>query len=314
MKRLFKRLGISVLAVICMTCSLASCSINGKDKDDDKLSIVTTIFPSYDFAKEISGENADITMLLKPGQESHTYEPTTQDILAIQNCDLFIYVGGENDAWVEDILESFDESVNTIKMLDCVDTCTEEHDHDEHDHEGHKHSTDEHVWTSPKNAMAISQEICDTLCEIDKEHEAKYKENCKEYLSELEALDSDIREVVTSAKRKTLVFGDRFPFLYFANEYGLSYHAAFVGCSTETEPSAKTIAELIDKIENEGIPCVLYIEFSAQTVADSIAEQTGVKSLMLHSCHNVTQEEIDKGATYITLMRGNIEVLKEALN
>lgn len=309
----------SLLCVSIVTGSLTSCSLGDKlkGKDDGKLDIVTTIFPSYDFAKEISGDNANITMLLKSGQESHTYEPTTQDILSIQNCDLFIYVGGENDAWVDDILESFDEPVTVIKMMDCVQLCEEVHIEgtDDHDHEhDHDHETDEHVWTSPKNAMAISQEICDTLCEIDEDNKDEYKKNCENYLSELQKLDGEIREVVESAKRDTLVFGDRFPFLYFAQEYGLNYYAAFSGCSTETEPSAKTIAFLIEKIESEDIPAVLYIEFSAQTVADSIAEQTGTKSLLLHSCHNVTKEEIEDGASYISLMEGNIEVLKEALN
>lgn len=296
--------------------SLTSCDLPdaiGKN-DDGKLSIVTTIFPSYDFAKELCGDDADITILLKPGQESHTYEPTAQDILAIEKSDLFIYVGGENDKWVEDILESFDEPIETIRMIDFADTCEQEHTEDGHDHSGHEHETDEHVWTSPKNAILITEAIADKLCEINGDSKDKYQQNCSEYVKELETLCNDIQSVVDSSKRKTLVFGDRFPFVYFAEDFGLDCYAAFEGCSTETEPSAQTMASLIEKIETEDIPVVLYIEFSAQTVADSIAEQTGCKSLLFHSCHNVTEDEIDGGATYISLMKANLEVLREALN
>ncbi len=309
-----KKIAAAVMCGTLLCVSLCSCSAmdNLKGKDNEKLSIVTTIFPSYDFARQLCGTNADITMLLKPGQESHTYEPTAQDIMAIQECDLFIYVGGENDSWVEDILESFDEPVETIAMTDCVGLIEEVHDEaDGHDHD--EHETDEHVWTSPKNAMAISGEIAEKLCEIDEKNEKYYKESLDKYLRELESLDNDIRSVVEGGKRKTLIFGDRFPFAYFANEYGLTCYAAFQGCSSETEPSPKVLAELIEKVEAEDIPAVLYIEFSAQTVADSIAEQTGCKSLLLHSCHNVTEKEIADGATYVSLMRQNIETLKEAL-
>ncbi len=311
--RITKRIAVALMCGVMLCVSLCSCNAmdNLKGKDDGKLSIVTTIFPSYDFARQLCGTNADITMLLKPGQESHTYEPTAQDILAIQECDLFIYVGGENDSWVEDILESFDEPVETVAMMDCVGAIEVLH---EDEHEGHdKHETDEHVWTSPKNAMAISEAIAEKLCEIDEKNTEYYKDSLDKYSDELQALDSEIRSVVEGAKRNTLIFGDRFPFAYFANEYGLDYYAAFSGCSTETEPSAKVLSDLIEKVKSEGIPAVLYIEFSAQTVADSIAEQTGCKSLLLHSCHNVTEQEIEGGATYISLMRNNIETLKEAL-
>lgn len=312
---LFKKCIASVMCLVVGALSLTACDIPGRDKENDgKLNIVTTIFPSYDFAKELCGDGATVTMLLKPGQESHTYEPTAQDILAIEKCDLFIYVGGENDKWVEDILESFDEPVDTVRMIDFADTCTDSHDEDSHDHEGHEHETDEHVWTSPKNAISITQGISEKLCEIDSENKDKYEQNCDSYVKELEALCGEIQSVVDSSKRKTLVFGDRFPFVYFARDFGLDCYAAFEGCSTETEPSAQTMASLIERINAENIPVVLYIEFSAQTVADSIAEQTGCRSLLFHSCHNVTDEEIENGATYLSLMRGNIEVLKEALN
>lgn len=305
----------SLLCAVIATGSLTSCSISDKlyDKGSEKLSIVTTIFPSYDFARELCQNEANITMLLKPGQESHTYEPTAQDILAIEQCDLFIYVGGENDKWVEDILESFDEPVNTIRMLDHSKICEEEHIDGTHHSDHDEHTTDEHVWTSPKNAITITEAIADKLCEIDNKNEQGYKENCKRYVTELEKLCTQINSVVENGKRKTLLFGDRFPFTCFAQEFGLDCYAAFSGCSTETEPSAQTMAFLIDKIQTENIPVVLYIEFSAQTVADSIAEQTGCKSLLFHSCHNVTKEEIDAGATYLTLMTENIKVLKEAL-
>lgn len=297
---------LSVLLCIALTAMyLCSCSDIKAPSDSGRLSIVTTIFPPYDFARQIAAANADVTMLLRAGQESHTYEPTAQDILRIQNCDLFIYVGGENDVWVEDILSSFDESVNTLRLLDCCETVEEE---------GHEHETDEHVWTSLSNAQLICRAISDELSEIDSDNAQLYEDNCDKYCSQLENLDRQFRDTVSDGKRNTLVFGDRFPFRYFAEDYGLRCYAAFSACSAESEPSAKTLASLINKVTDENIPLVMYIEFSAETVANSIAEQTGCRTALFHSCHNVTQQEIDSGATYLSLMENNLKVLKEALN
>ena len=203
---------------------------------------MATIFPPYDFARQIAKDKADITMLLPPGSESHSYEPTPQDIIKIQNCDIFIYVGGESDTWVNEIFKSIDtKNIKVISLMDVVDPVEEEPVEGmqtEDEHSGANAEYDEHVWTSPKNAIKISQKISDVLCEVDAENSAEYKKNCSEYLSSLTVLDNDFTNLVKSAKRKVMVFGDRFPFRYFVDAYGLSYYAAFPGCSSETEPSA----------------------------------------------------------------------------
>ncbi len=309
------RKNIKTAAVIAAMLPMMFMTSCGEQQQSDKLSIVTTIFPPYDFAREITDGSCDIQILLKPGQESHSYEPTIKDILAIENCDLFIYTGGESDVWVEDMLKSFDEPVNALRLIDICDVKEEAEigaEHDHHDNE-EEHSIDEHVWTSLHNAQDICGGICNAVCAIDSENADEYQKNCSAYCEKLKQLDGEFSSVVNGAKRKTLVFGDRFPFRYLADDYGLECYAAFSGCSDETEPSAATFAYLIDKIESEGLPDVLYIEFSAENAARAIAEQTGCNARLFHSCHNVTQEEMQNGVSYISLMEDNLQVLKEAL-
>ena len=507
---------ISFIILTAMVFTLFGCTANTKN-DEDKLKVVTTIFPQYDFVRQIAGDNVSLKMLLKPGVESHSYEPTPADIIAIQDCDLFITVGGENESWVENILKSFDSSkIKVLKLMDCVDVVETEHDHDhdhghshevnpddikdrpltdwegswnsgipfvndgsldgyisglatsngttadveknnllakwkseyntlkfdgdklsingqaeaqykyagyelvtsengdavwykfeivaetqgmpkyiafndhgtggddhdhedehdheeDHDHEGaahfhlrygdtsfeeilsienwaptffdasasgtvvnetmsghshsshdeeeehdhgddHEHEFDEHVWTSPKNAIKIVNQINEILGMLDSENAESYNEKTQGYITELNNLDSSFREIVDNAARKTLIFGDRFPFRYFADEYGLEYFAAFPGCSTETEPSAGTIKDLIDKVKNEQIPVVFYIELSNMKIANTIIEGTNAKNLLFHSCHNVTSEDFSSGVTYVSLMQQNVETLREALS
>lgn len=283
----------------------------------DKLNIVTTIFPPYDFARILGGGNVNVTMLLSPGMESHFYEPTPQDMIAINESDLFIYVGGESDAWVGDMMDSLEHgNLRTLTLMDCVETVEEESVEGmevEHGEEEHGEAYDEHVWTSPRNAILILEKIADALCEADPGHEAFYRQNQKVYQAGLESLDGEYLEVVNAGSRKELIFGDRFPFRYLSDAYGLDYYAAFPGCSPETEPSAATIAFLTDKVVADGIPLVLYLELSNGKIADAIAEAAGVGTAMLHSCHNVSADEVKEGATYMGLMEQNLEVLKEAL-
>lgn len=288
--------------------------------EDDKLSIVTTIFPPYDFARKIGGENVEVTMLLAPGVESHSYEPTPQDIIQINESDLFIYVGGESDAWVEGITDSLDQSVKTLTLMNCVDVVEEEHVEGMETEESHDHSKveideeyDEHVWTSPKNAKLIVAKLREKLCEIDESHSKFYEENEKAYTQQLEELDQAYETVVENSVRRELIFGDRFPFRYLVDAYGLSYYAAFPGCSSETEPSAATVAFLTEKVREEQIPVVLYLELSNHKIADAIAETTGTSTAMLHSCHNISKDEVTAGVTYLSLMEQNLEVLKGAL-
>lgn len=313
-------------------------------EENKKISVVATIFPQYDFVRQIAGENVELKMLLKPGEETHSYEPTPQDIIAIQDSDLFIYVGGENDAWVEDILESMpDNGRKTLKLVDCVDTVEEEHvegmkeerghDHDEddaeheedeEDHEEHGqhgqedthsvHEIDEHVWTSPVNAIKIVEQIKEELCEIDSKNASAYEENAEAYVAQLKELDQEFQDVVDHSKRKLMIFGDRFPFRYFAEAYDLDYYAAFSGCASDTEPSAATMAFLINKVQDEKINTILKMELSNENIAKAIAEATNADVKEFYSCHNLTAEQFENGETYLSLMEKNVETLREVLN
>lgn len=297
-------------------------------RDSEKVHVVTTIFPPYDFVREIAGDNVELRMLLKPGEESHSYEPTPQDMIAIQESDLFIYTGGENDVWVEEILSSMpDSGRQVLKLIDCVDTVEEEHvegmkespghshDGQEEDEETHSvHEIDEHVWTSPVNAEQIVEEISKALTAADPSGQAVYEENAEVYKEKLSELDEEFRDVVKGAERKLLIFGDRFPFRYFADEYGLDYYAAFPGCAGDTEPSAATMAFLIDKVKEENVPAVLKMELSNDDIAAAIAEATGTEVKIFYSCHNLSAEDFENGETYLSMMQKNVRTLKEVLN
>jgi zinc transport system substrate-binding protein len=259
-------------------------------------------------------------MLLPPGAESHSYEPSPRDIITIQNSDVFIYIGGESDAWVDRILDSMDtQNMEIIRLMDAVDVVEEEivegmEEEEEEGEDGEEEAEyDEHIWTSPRNAALMINAITDGLCEKDKANAQFYRQNAEAYKIKLDELDAAFKQVVNGAKRKVIVFGDRYPFRYFSDAYGLSYFAAFPGCSTETEPSAATVAFLINKIRAEKIPVVFHIELSNEKMADTIAEETGAKKLRLHAVHNISKRDFDNGATYIDLMTLNVDALREAL-
>lgn len=304
--------------------SLAGCGTGdsaqnaaGGDNNDEIMSVVTTIFPPYDFVRQIAGDKAELTMLLSPGTESHSYEPSPQDIIKIQEADIFIYVGGESDEWVKDILDSADtSSMDIIAMMDSVKVAYEEPvnsvETDDKDEEEPEY--DEHIWTSPVNAIAIVQDITAALCRADSSNSSYYDKRASDYIDKLSSLDEQLHQVTDGAKRNTIIFGDRFPFRYLADQYGLDYYAAFPGCSTDTEASAATVAFLIDKLKEDNIPVVFYIELSNEQMTDAICEATGAKKLLLHSCHNVTKDDFEAGVTYVSLMEQNIRNLKEALN
>ncbi len=312
-----KRITAIILSAVFLAALLCGCKTDN-DKSDDRVNVVTTIFPPYDFVRQVGGDNVNVSMLLKPGTESHNYDPTPQDIIKIQDADIFIYVGGESDEWVREILESDDKQPKkVIALTDCVDTVQEDITTGmtvEEENDSDKIEYDEHVWTSPQNALTISRKITEVLEELDSKNKKSYEKNMLEYARELSSLDNDFKEAVDKAKNKTLIFGDRFPMRYFADEYGLGYFAAFPGCSSDMEPSAATISFLINKVREKKIPVVFTIEFSNGKVADTICEATGAKKLEFHSCHNVSQEMFDDGATYISIMRTNLKNLKEALD
>ena len=314
---------------------LTGCSSYEK-KDSGTLSIVTTCFPPYDFARAVTGGEADITMLLCPGAEAHSYEPTPLDIAEIQRCDVFIYLGGEGEVWVDKILDSFDTGDMTIiRLFDYIDPLEEEavagaspsgHDHDhaheeEHDEDEHdsdeEHSShggyDEHIWTSPQNAIKCVSGISEALCEANTAESYIYETNTADYIAQLEELDRDFAEMAENAPNDVIVIGDKFPFRYLTHDYDLEYFAAFSGCSSESEPGVYTMAFLIDEILEHEIDTVFYLEFSTKKLAEKLCAATGAEMLPLQSCHNVSQENFENNVTYIDLMRQNLKNLKEAL-
>ena len=295
---------------LCLCLILCGCTAEPEQTHDkSKLQIVCTSFPAYDFAREIAADRAELTLLIKPGSEVHSYEPTPKDMIRIQESDLFICNGGESEQWVETLITS---ELNTIYMMDCVDTVEESADGIYNAEDGEP-ELDEHVWTSPLNAIKISEEICNALCKLDTANAEEYKMNFTAYRAQLMALDREFRQVIKNSGKHTLVFADRFPMRYFALEYGLDCYAAFPGCSSETEPSAKTVAYLIDRVREYKIPAVLYMEFSNQKMADVICEDTGCKKLPFYSAHSVSAEQFRQGVSYLDLMRINLNSLKEAL-
>lgn len=300
-----------IAILLCLCLMLCGCTAQPeKPHDETKLQIVCTSFPAYDFAREIAGDRAELTLLIKPGSEVHSYEPTPKDMIRIQESDLFICNGGESEQWAETLITP---KLNTIYMMDCVDTVEESADGIYNAEDGEP-ELDEHVWTSPLNAIKISEEICNALCKLDTDNAEAYKTNFTAYKAQLMALDREFRQVIKNSGKHTLVFADRFPMRYFALEYGLDCYAAFPGCSSETEPSAKTVAYLIDRVREDKIPAVLYMEFSNQKMADVICEDTGCRKLPFYSAHSVSAEQFEQGVSYLDLMRINLNSLKEALS
>ena len=320
-KRLF-----AVLLALTLAAGLCGCA-DRQRAEDGRLQVVCSVFPYYDFARQIGGDDVDVTLLVAAGKETHSFEPTPLDVITLSQADVFLYNGGESEAWVDDILSAAGENIAvTLPLMPQVSALAEEwaegmegahdeHDHD-HDHETHDSDDieyDEHVWTSPVLAKALCQAICDALCQADPAHREGYQARLRDYLAQLDGLDAAFREVVEAGHRRLLVFGDRFPLLYFCKEYGLDYRAAFHGCASDTEPSLATLKYLIDKVEDEEIPVVYTIELSSRKVADAIAETTGAKVLTFHSCQTVSRTEFDGGATYLSLMEQNVEALREGL-
>lgn len=299
-----------IAILLCLCLMLCGCTAQPeKPHDETKLQIVCTSFPAYDFAREIAGDRAELTLLIKPGSEVHSYEPTPKDMIRIQESDLFICNGGESEQWAKTLITP---ELNTIYMMGCVDTVEESADGIYNAEDGEP-ELDEHVWTSPLNAIKISEEICNALCKLDTDNAEEYKMNFIAYKAQLMALDREFRQVIKNSGKHTLVFADRFPMRYFALEYGLDCYAAFPGCSSETEPSAKTVAYLIDRVREDKIPAVLYMEFSNQKMANVICEDTGCKKLPFYSAHSVSAEQFEQGVSYLDLMRINLNSLKEAL-
>lgn len=286
--------------------ALTGCGAPGETKNH-KLKIVTTLFPQYDFARQIAGEYADVRLLLPPGTESHSYEPSPSDMIAINKADLFIYTGDAMEGWVSGILNSIEGDPVVLDLSLFIKDFKGQSD-------SHRHDIDPHVFTNPRYAMDIATAISGAISKLDPEHYNVYEMNGTALHQSLAALDQSFRTVVGNATRNKLIFGSRFPFLYFVEEYALNYDAAYDSCSSETEPAASDVARLVDTVREEKIPVVFYDEQSGPEIAKLICEETGAKPLLFHSCHNVSKEEFKNGATYISLMRTNVEHLKEALS
>lgn len=294
-----------------------------------QLQIVTTIFPEFDWVREVLGDNADnaeITMLLDNGVDLHNYQPTAGDILKISTCDLFIYVGGESDEWAEDALQgSSNEDRKEISLLEALGGSAKEEEvvegmeAEKEEGEGDEEENpeyDEHVWLSLKNAQVLCDVIAGALMEIDSDNSSIYQENAKSYNEKLARLDTEYQTAVDSSAQKTILFGDRFPFRYLADDYGLSYYAAFTGCSAETEASFETIIFLAGKVDELGLHSVLTIDKSDQKIAQTIVENTRSKDqqiLALDSMQSMTSEDVSEGLTYLSVMERNLSVLKDAL-
>lgn len=315
-----KRKLLAVITAAATVFSLCACSSESSysSNDSGKLKIISTVFPPYDLARQIAGDNAEISILLPPGSEIHNYEPSAKDMIAIRNCDIFLYIGGENEQWAEKLINSNDtENVTAVKLIDYVPTLSEdedEHDHDhDHDHE-HEHETDEHIWTSPKNAQLMLSAVYDAICKVDPSGKQTYTKNKDAYAKQLSDLDNAYRSAVDNAKNKTIVLADKFPFRYLAHEYGLEFSAAFAACSDESEPGVSTMIKLTKTIKENNIPAVYYLEFSSTKIADTLCDETGATKLMLHSCHNVSKQDIENNVSYVDLMKQNLENLKLTLN
>lgn len=303
-----------ILLIVLGLFLLTGCKIN----TNNKKTIIATNFPAYDAVRAIIGDTdtIEVKMLLKPGSDIHDFEPTPKDVKNIIDSSLFVYVGGESDEWIDDILNDINkDNTKLIRLMDLVNLKEEEITEGmESDEEEEEFEYDEHIWTSPLNEIIIINYLKDEIIKIDPDNKGIYEENANKYIDELYSIDNEIKDIVNNSKRKTIVFGDRFPLRYFADEYGLKYYAAFPGCSEQTEASAKTISFLINKVKDEDIPVVFKIELSNGKIAETIADETNAKVLEFATAHNISLKDFDAGITYIDIMKNNIEVLREALN
>lgn len=316
-----------IFSILC--CMVLMCGCGEVPEKNDKLSIVCTVFPEYDWVREITSgheENFEITYLLSNGSDMHSYQPTVDDMIKISSCDLFIYIGGESDKWTKDaIKQAKNKDLKTISLLDSLGSSVKEEEHKEgmqdSDEEDHDHEEqaeyDEHIWLSLKNAETLCNSIAEEIYSLDPENKSDYQNNLTDYCKQLENLDTKYSETLSAVPNKTLIFGDRFPFRYLVDDYGLDYYAAFSGCSAETEASFETITFLSDKIDEINANTIFTIEGSDDSIANAIISSTEKKNQKiahLNSIQSVNSEQVKNGTTYISIMESNLDILKEALS
>lgn len=322
LKSLFRG-AASVLLCAFLLFSLFGCSESEKESATEKegIKVVATLFPQYSLAKEIAKDRADVVLLLPPGVDSHSFDPSMSELLKMKNADLFLYTGDAMESWAAAFIKAADENMTAvdlsegIELLSAHDGDDEEHEeHEEHEHHGHGHNVDPHIFTSPVNALHMTRTICDALCEKDPANAAYYAENAKGLYDALSALDADARALAEQAKDKTLYFGGEFSLLYFVREYGFSYMSLYDTCSEGAEPSVRRMKEIIDAMKKDGAKVIFYPELCDMRAAKSIAECTGATPLLFHSCHNLSAKDFRDGKTYVGLMENNLQNLREALS
>ena len=306
-----KKLNI-LLCILIAFCLVFSGCTNGTPKKD-KLQITATNFAEYDFARAVAGDKADVKMLIPAGRDMHSFEPTASDIIGIENSNLFLYIGGESDSFVERILGSLqNKKLKTLKMSDYVSLCAE-HEH-AHEHHSHEDSYDEHIWTSPENAEKMILAIKGALCEIDEESAPYYTENADKYIAEIKFEANKTAEVIKNARVKKIAVADRNPYRYFTEYYGLNITAAFAACSEDTDADLHTVLKLIETVKKENLSAVYVTEMGNRDLAETVKENTGAKILTLHSYHNISVEDFENNVTYVDLMKQNRKSLSEGLN
>lgn len=308
-----KKLVISLIILIVLVIGMISLhKYNGENKaDDGKIDIIATVYPVYDFAKEIAGDRANVSMLLSPGVEIHDYEPTPQDIIKISRCDLFLYLGEELEPWAETVISGIDSKENLKNISEKIELIEMEEHEDEHEDHG---KYDTHIWLDPTKAIKMVTNISDNLCSLDSKNREYYQKRTTEYIRKLTELDNDFEKATSQSKRKEIAFGGPFSYAYFIKRYDLNYVTAYDSCGEENEPSVYKILEVVEKIKNDKLPVVFYKELSSGSTVKTICEETGADALEFNSLHSITEEQLKNGESYLNIMNRNLRNLKRALN
>lgn len=320
MKKLVSRTGALLLCAAGLLAAFGCGKAETKPSGEEKLKVVATLFPQYDFARSIAGDRAQVTLLLPPGVDSHSYDPSMSDLMSMKEADLLIYTGDTMETWASAFITAAGEDCAVLDVSRGISLLStgEEHEEDSHDQEdeadAHSHNIDPHIWTSPVNAMTICQTISEELCRLDPEGADVYTENTRRLTEELEGLDGAFRECAEQAEGKTLFFGGKFSLLYFTHEYGFSYMSLYDSCSESAEPGVRRMGEMTVAMKEQNARVIFYPELTEPKAAQSIAEQTGAKPLLFHSCHNVSEQDFKAGESYMSLMNRNLENLREALS